>query len=87
MSGFDKGTEQHMIVHMNEDHVDAMYDYCRIKNIDTTEADPKMVAIDNHGFDIQVNQQVYRFYFPQPCKTPEEVRQALVTLAKQARSH
>ncbi len=82
---FEKHVEQKMIDHMNEDHIDALHDYCRVKNIDTNDSQPTMVAIDYEGFDIEVNNICHRFEFMSPCTTAEDVRHALVELAKQAR--
>lgn len=85
MRDFNKDIERDMVEHMNEDHVDAMCDYCRLQNIDTSNAVPKMVSIDFNGFDLQVDERIHRFIFERPCETPNDVRKALVELAKQAR--
>jgi len=77
--------ETRMVNHMNEDHVDAMRDYCRFADVKMSNDDPKMVAIDPLGFDLSVNGKRVRFYFKEKCSTPEEVRKALVTLAEKAR--
>ena len=86
MSKFEHDIAQHMINHMNEDHVDAMHDYCKMRGIDTSSATPKMVNIDFNGFDLLVGHQTYRFEFSKPCETSTQARQALVDLAKLARS-
>ena len=85
MSKFEDDIAQHMMNHMNEDHIDAMHDYCRMKSINTSDSSPRMVNIDFNGFDIQVGSQIHRFEFSKPCKTPKQAREALVELAKQAR--
>ena len=85
MSAFAKDIEQSMVTHMNEDHVDAIYDYCRINDIDTNDAEPVMVGVDFDGFDVQVKDKVHRINFPESCDSPSKVRQALVAMAHKAR--
>ena len=75
-----------MIDHMNEDHVDAMRDYCRYADVEIGDEDPKMVSIDQDGFNLTVNEKNFRFDFNNKCTTPEEVRKALVKLAETART-
>ncbi|MDW3095469.1 MAG: DUF2470 domain-containing protein [Gammaproteobacteria bacterium] len=82
---FDEQTEQDMVAHMNEDHVDAMRDYCRLNGIKTFKTDPKMLSIDRAGVVILVNDENLRIDFSQECETPQQVRAALVELAKEAR--
>ena len=71
---------------MNEDHVDAMSDYCRHIGIDVFNNSPKMIHIDKQGFDLELGQEKIHFTFDQPCNSPQEVREALVELAKQSRA-
>lgn len=85
MNKFDKQTEQHMVAHMNEDHVDAMRDYCRLNGIATFDQSPKMLKIDSAGFEMLVNNERIRIDFVRECETPQQVREALVEMAKQAR--
>ena len=85
MTKFDQQTKQHMVAHMNEDHVDAMRDYCRLKGVNTFMDDPKMLSIDSDGFDMLVNGANLRIDFSQECETPQQIREALVEMAKQAR--
>ena len=74
-----------MIDHMNEDHVDAMRDYCNYAGIEIGDSDPEMVSIDQAGFELLVNAKRVRFDFKEKCMTPQEVRKALVELAETAR--
>ena len=83
---FPEEIEISMIEHMNKDHVDAMRDYCHYRNINTGSSDPRMVAIDQDGFDLLVDDQRVRFVFDNKCTTPQEVREALVALAETARA-
>ncbi len=85
-ASFPNDIEQRMISHMNTDHVDAMRDYCRHANIETSEIDPQMIHIDQHGFNLDVNGQNVRFDFKEKCTSPDEVRNALVALAETARA-
>lgn len=76
-----------MINHMNEDHVDAMRDYCSYAGIEIKKSVPEMVSIDQNGFELLVNGKRERFDFKEKCMTPQEVRKALVELAETARSN
>ena len=83
---FSGETEDRMIAHMNEDHVDAMKEYCRDASIELNSHEPLMLGIDPYGFDLLVNNQTLRFQFNNKCETARQVRQALVELAKKARA-
>ena len=85
MSHFPQEIEEKMISHMNEDHIDAMQDYCRFAGVDIGNTKPEMTAIDQNGFELSVNGESVKFQFDQECATPQEVRQALVELAKKSR--
>jgi len=83
---FSGEVEDRMTEHMNEDHVDAMRDYCNLASIEITDQGPLMLGVDPHGFDLLVNNQLRRFQFNNKCETPKQVREALVDLAKRART-
>ncbi len=83
---FSGEVEDRMTEHMNDDHVDAMRDYCNFASIEINEDDPLMLGVDPHGFDLLVNNQPRRFQFNNKCETPQQVREALVDLAKRART-
>lgn len=85
MTKFNEETEHHMIAHMNEEHVDAMRDYCQLYGVTLLKGDPKMLRIDSAGFEILVNGERLRIDFARKCDSPQQVREALVGLAKQAR--
>ncbi len=82
---FDAVQEERMIAHMNGDHVDAMRDYCRLHGVDAGDAAPRMAAIDSEGFDLMLEKRLLRIPFDAPVKTAEEVRKAMVALARRAR--
>lgn len=75
-----------MITHMNEDHVEAMRDYCQLNDVTTLKEDPKMLRIDSMGFEMMVDGERLRIDFTRKCESPQQVREALVELAKQARN-
>ena len=85
---FSQEIENRMIEHMNEDHVQAMVDYCRYADIPISDnsGQPKMTAIGKDGFMLTAGKNKIKFEFDQPCETPSEAREALVGLAKKARS-
>jgi putative heme iron utilization protein len=79
-----------MIAHMNADHADAMVLYCKAFSKATEITAASMTGVDRYGFDLSVmtpmGPRPVRLAFATPVSTPEEVRAALVALAKDARS-
>jgi heme iron utilization protein len=82
---FAGSAEDGMIRHMNEDHVEAMRDYCRLAGVECADEAPRMSGVDANGFELFIGKRMLRFDFETPAATPIEVRQALVALAKRAR--
>jgi putative heme iron utilization protein len=80
-----------IIAHMNADHAEAQVLYCRylLGLADTTSA--SMSGVDRYGFDMVAvspeHRRAVRLGFPEPCSDGVAVRQAMVTLVEQARSH
>ncbi|MAI80643.1 MAG: hypothetical protein CL917_17010 [Deltaproteobacteria bacterium] len=78
-----------VLTHMNEDHGEAMVDYCKAfsKAIDTTSA--TMTQIDRYGFEMSASTQKgprpIRLAFPEPILTSEDARKQMVALVKKAR--
>ena len=85
METFDKEIERKMIDHMNQDHVDAMRDYCKHNGVLAIVEEPVMLGIDQCGFDMLVNGEKIRMTFKHKCASPTQVREALVDLAQEAR--
>jgi len=78
-------TEASILEHMNADHADALQDYCRhVHGVDAQDA--AMVGIDCDGFDVRAGGALLRFEFDAPVSNAAQVRNALVTLAQQARA-
>ncbi len=79
-----------IIAHMNGDHAEAQLLYCRhlLGRPDTTEA--SMSAVDRYGFEMiavsPAGRAAVRLGFSTPCRTPDEVRAAMVTLVGEARA-
>lgn len=82
---FDAATETRMVRHMNDDHVDALRDYCEHAAVACRQRPPRMAGIDRHGFFVLADAGPARFAFPAPCATALDVRKALVALAEAAR--
>jgi hypothetical protein len=77
--------EDDILAHMNQDHQNALRDYCRhVHGVEA--ATPQMVGIDCDGFDVRAGNHLLRFAFQQPLASPGQVRSALVALAQQSRS-
>jgi hypothetical protein len=80
--------EDGIIGHCNQDHPDALAAIARTPG----EWQPggwqpggwKMVTADTDGFDLAQNDQVRRFAWSAPVKTPADVRAELVRMAQQA---
>ncbi len=80
---FDAATEHGMAEHMNNDHVDAMRKYCApFWPGDVSALSPSFAGCDAEGFHLAVADQVLRIPFPSPVETPQQVREALVALAR-----
>ena len=76
--------EAGIIAHMNGDHGGALRSYCRaFKKLEVSDA--VMVGIDPEGFDVLADGRRVRFDFEQPVHSAEEVRKAMVALARAAR--
>jgi putative heme iron utilization protein len=77
--------EEAILEHMNADHRAALRDYCRhLCGIETEQ--PEMVGVDCDGFDMRTETALLRIAFQDVVTTPGEVRNALVALARAARS-
>lgn len=73
--------EEGIVEHMNEDHMEAMFHYCRR----FASLEPHMVAmagIDSEGFDVLADGNKVRFDFDEPIHTLDEARRALASLAR-----
>ena len=83
---FSLEQEQGMLRHMNKDHADAVKHYCDLHDIEIPDnLNPIMVGIDSEGFHIRVGKFIHRINFRQPVYTTEDVRKAMVELARQER--
>lgn len=76
--------EAGILAHMNQDHGNALLDYCRhFRGMEATEA--VMIGVDCDGFDIRADGKLLRFNFEQPVLDMQAIRQALVAMAAAAR--
>jgi len=79
-----------VIAHMNADHADAMVLYCKAFSKATDITAATMTGVDRYGFDMSAKTlegpRPVRVAFPEPVRTPEEVRATLVAMVKDARS-
>jgi hypothetical protein len=76
--------------HINTDHADAMVIYCKAFLHETEITSASMTGVDRYGFDMSAitsnGPQPVRLAFGKPVSTPEEVRAALISMVKDARS-
>lgn len=76
--------------HMNQDHHRALVDYCKAFSKAGQVEQVKMTHVDRYGFEMSVNTpegwRPVRIAFEAPCETPDQVRAALVRMAKAARA-
>ncbi|NJO34257.1 MAG: DUF2470 domain-containing protein [Rhodospirillales bacterium] len=77
--------ETDIVSHMNTDHADAVALYAT-EIAKSQPGDWRMCGIDSAGFDLLHRSSAVRVEFPEPVRTPNEARLALVALAKQARA-
>jgi putative heme iron utilization protein len=77
--------EKDIIDHMNADHHSNLTDYCQhFHGVIAEKA--QMVGIDCDGFDLCVNDEVYRFEFDAEIRDAQAARAKLVALADIARA-
>lgn len=78
-------SEQSAIVHMNDDHRDAVDVYARA--FAGARSDGwTIIGLDGDGIDIAHGDEVRRVFFPQPLSSSAGLRVALVDLAKAGRA-
>lgn len=74
-------SEVEMLEHMNQDHTQAIAHYATLNGLPVVEP-AQMVGIDSEGFHVRIGHELFWLNFHQPCHTPQDVRKALVSLAK-----
>ena len=74
--------EESMLAHMNADHAAAINHYLSLAGLPGGPAE--MVGIDAEGFHLRAGQGLHWLPFPTSCNSPQDVRQALVQLARAA---
>lgn len=83
------GAAADIIAHMNEDHADALRDYCLAFSKARDFSAVSMTGVDRYGFEMAVQTAAgprpVRVAFDAPLAQPGEVRNALVSLVKRAR--
>lgn len=77
--------EADIVSHMNTDHADAVALYAT-EIAKSPPGDWRMCGIDSGGFDLLHRGSAVRVAFPEPVRTPNEARLALVALVKLARA-
>ena len=79
-----------VIAHMNADHAEALIDYCLVFSKATAVTSATMTGVDRYGFEMSAvtaeGPRPIRLAFPQLATTPEQAREALIGLLKQARA-
>jgi putative heme iron utilization protein len=74
-------SEQGVVDHMNQDHQQALFHYCRaLKGVSVETV--AMTGIDREGFDLLADGRKLRIDFDAPISSVEEARAALVKLAR-----
>jgi len=76
--------EEGAVSHMNEDHADAVKLYAE-RLAGAPEAAWKLATLDPEGMDMTAGDLITRVWFDALLSDPGKLREALVTLAKQAR--
>lgn len=80
---FSASEEASMVEHMNTDHVAAMRKYCApYWPGDVGTITPQFAGCDRYGFHLVLPDQVLRIPFEAPVESAQDVRKALVALAR-----
>jgi len=80
---FSRDEEHSMVEHMNADHVDAMRAYCKgLVDQAAAPLEPRFAGCDGEGFHLRVAGRIVRIRFDSPVSAPQQVRGALVALAR-----
>jgi putative heme iron utilization protein len=83
---------ERIITHMNEDHSDALVDYCRAFGRVENLASAEMVGVDRYGMDVLAsivddeNKRAVRINFTERADTSDAVRQQTIALLREARA-
>lgn len=77
--------EAGIVAHMNADHTVALADYCRHYH-GVTPVAVEMTGIDCDGFDVRADGRFLRFEFPEIVTNAGKAREALVAMARAART-
>jgi heme iron utilization protein len=74
-------SETGIVEHMNRDHQQALFHYCKLFGVAGAEA-VTMTGIDSEGFDLLADKRKLRIDFESAIHTSEEARANLVRLAR-----
>lgn len=74
-----------IVAHMNADHTVALADYCRHFH-GVTPVAVEMTGIDCDGFDVRADGRLLRLEFPDAVTNAGKAREALVAMARTART-
>jgi heme iron utilization protein len=74
-------TEKGIVEHMNRDHQQALFHYCKLFGKAGAES-ATMTGIDSEGFDMLADRRKLRIDFDSAIHTTEEARSSLVRLAR-----
>ncbi len=75
-----------IIEHLNDDHADALVEFCRVLGGRPDTESAHMVGVDRYGFEVATGDRVVRIAFEQTCDSPDAVRAAMVALLAKVRS-
>ena len=79
-----------IIEHMNEDHADALVDYCKAFSKAQDVSAASMTGVDRYGFEMSIEtpagRRPVRLAFDTEIATPDDARRELVALVGRART-
>lgn len=78
-------TEESAIEHMNADHAQALRLYAT-RLLDVPDGDWRMTGADPDGIDLRAGPMRARLDFPRRARTAQDLREALISLARSARN-
>ena len=76
--------EESAVAHMNEDHAEALSLYAT-RLLEVPDGEWRMTGADPDGIDLRAGTLRARLDFPKRAKTAQELREALIALARAAR--
>jgi putative heme iron utilization protein len=80
---FSYEEEKRAVIHMNDDHTNALIKYLKQHGIETNDVIPRLTGIDKNGLHIRCHHDLHRINFPSPVSSMDELRKTLIDMSHQ----